>query len=124
MFRLAIPLLYMFGPRLLPPIIRFLRLVWRLTFDKRVPLILRALVPLAILYALSPKSIIPNFVPVIGRFDDLFFLGLAALLLTKLAPKHVLDEISGGALKKKLGLAVTSERVGDRGRVYRIAGSR
>ncbi len=29
-----------------------------------------------------------------------------------------------GALKKKLGLAVTSERVGDRGRVYRIAGSR
>jgi len=100
MLRLAMPLLYMFGPRLLPPIIRFLRLVWRLTFDKRVPLMLRALVPLAILYALSPRSIIPNFVPVIGRFDDFIFLGLAALLLTKLAPKHVVDELTGSAIKR------------------------
>jgi len=27
-----------------------------------------------------------------------------------------------GALKKKLGLTITSEKEGDRGRVYRIAG--
>ena len=100
MLRLAIPLLYMLGPRLLPPIIRFLRLIWRLTFDKRVPLLLRALVPLAILYALSPRSIIPNFVPIIGRLDDLLFLGLAALLLTKLAPRHVVDELTGSAIKR------------------------
>ena len=38
-------------------------------------------------------------------------------------PHSVRGAISG-TLKKKLGLAVTSERVGDRGRVYRIAGSR
>ncbi|MEE8370077.1 MAG: DUF3489 domain-containing protein [Dehalococcoidia bacterium] len=35
-------------------------------------------------------------------------------------PHSVRGAISG-ALKKKLGLAVTSERIGDRGRVYRIA---
>ncbi len=38
-------------------------------------------------------------------------------------PHSVRGAISG-ALKKKLGLAVTSERVGDGSRVYRIGGSR
>ncbi len=37
---------------------------------------------------------------------------------------HSVRGAISGALKKKLGLAVTSERVGDRGRVYRIAGAR
>ena len=38
-------------------------------------------------------------------------------------PHSVRGAISG-TLNKKLGLAVTSERVGDRGRVYQIAGTR
>ncbi len=37
---------------------------------------------------------------------------------------HSVRGAISGALKKKLGLAVTSERVGDGGRVYRIAGAR
>ncbi len=37
---------------------------------------------------------------------------------------HSVRGALSGALKKKLGLAMTSERVGDRGRVYRIAGAR
>ena len=95
-FRLAMPLLFMLGPRMLPPIIRFMRLVWRLTFDRRVNIILRALVPLAIAYGLSPWDFAPdNKVHVIGRFDDLIILGLAVLLLTKLAPQHVIDEHLG-----------------------------
>jgi uncharacterized membrane protein YkvA (DUF1232 family) len=95
LFRLAIPLLFLFVPRLLPRIIRFVRLVWRLTFDKRVPLALRLLLPLAILYALSPVDFIRDRVPVVGRFDDLLVLVLAVLLLTKLAPRHVVDEHLG-----------------------------
>jgi uncharacterized membrane protein YkvA (DUF1232 family) len=95
LFRLAIPLLFLFVPRLLPGIIRFVRLVWRLTFDKRVPLALRALLPLAILYVLSPVDFIRDRVPVIGRFDDVIVLVLAVLLLTKLAPRHVVDEHLG-----------------------------
>ena len=93
--RLAIPLLLFFVPRFLPHIIRFTRLVWRLSFDKRVSIFLRLLLPLAILYIISPKSIIPNWVPIIGRFDDLIFLALALLILTKLSPKDVLDELNG-----------------------------
>ncbi|MEE9208841.1 MAG: DUF3489 domain-containing protein, partial [Kiloniellales bacterium] len=37
---------------------------------------------------------------------------------------HSVRGAISGALKKRLGLAVTSERIGDRGRVYRIADSR
>lgn len=96
MFRLFTPILFMFGPRLLPPIIRLLRLIWRLIFDKRVPIVLRALVPLAIVYFLSPVDLLPDWRPFgIGRFDDLIVLGLAVLLLTRLAPQHVIDEHMG-----------------------------
>ena len=94
-FRLAFPLIYMFGPRLLPRVIRYLRLIWRLTFDKRVPLFLRLLVPLAIVYFISPVDLLRDWIPVIGRFDDVLVLGLATLLLTKFAPQHVLDDILG-----------------------------
>lgn len=94
LFRLAMPLLFYLAPRVLPQAIRFLRLVWRLTFDKRVPLVLRALVPLAVLYALLPLDPLDKF-GLLGRFDDLIVLGLAVLLLTKLAPKHVVNEHLG-----------------------------
>ena len=93
--RLAFPLLFFLAPRILPRIIRYLRLVWRLMRDKRVPIVLRALVPLAIVYVLSPLDLIRDRVPVIGRFDDLIVLALALLFLIKLSPQHVVDEHLG-----------------------------
>ena len=95
LYRLALPLVFMFAPRLLPVIIRYVRLIWRLTWDKRVHIVLRALVPLAILYVLSPYDLIRDRVPLIGRFDDLIVLGLALLLLIKLSPQHLVDEHMG-----------------------------
>ena len=97
LYRLAITFLFMLGPRMLPPIIRYLRLVWRLMFDRRVPIILRALVPLAIVYMFIPYDLIPDFRASYGlaRFDDLIVLGLAVTLLSKLAPQHVIDEHLG-----------------------------
>lgn len=91
-YRLAFPLLYFLAPRLLPKAMKFARLVWRLTFDKRVSIFLRALVPLALLYVISPYDILRDRIPILGRFDDLIILGLALLLLTKLAPQNVVDE--------------------------------
>ena len=91
-YRLAFPLLYFLAPRLLPKAMKFARLVWRLTFDKRVSIFLRALVPLALLYVISPYDILRDRIPILGRFDDLIILGLALLFLTKLAPANVLDE--------------------------------
>jgi uncharacterized membrane protein YkvA (DUF1232 family) len=93
--RLAFPFLYFLAPRLLPKVFKFGRLVWRLTFDKRVSIFLRALVPLAVLYILSPLDLIPDRVAILGRFDDLIILGLALLFLTKLAPPEIVDEHMG-----------------------------
>ena len=91
--RLAFPLLYFLAPKVLPKVFKFARLVWRLTFDKRVSIFLRALVPLAILYVLSPIDLIRDRLPYgVGRFDDLIIMGLALLFLTKLAPPAVVDE--------------------------------
>ena len=85
-FRLAFPLLHFLAPRFLPKAMKFARLVWRLTFDKRVSIFLRVLVPLALIYVISPYDILSDRIPILGRFDDLIIMGLALLFLTKLAP--------------------------------------
>ena len=106
MSRLLVNLFMLLLPRFLPAILRYALLVWRLTFDRRVSIFLRALVPLALLYILSPKDLIPDATPVLGRLDDLIILGLALLLLLKLAPPAVVDE--------HLGRAPRSERPEDK----------
>ena len=93
--RLALPLLFFLAPRLLPKAIKLGGLVWRLLFDKRVSIFIRALVPLALLYIISPFDLIKDRIPVLGRFDDLIVIGLALLFLIKLAPKSVVDEHMG-----------------------------
>ena len=93
--RLALPLLFFLAPRLLPKAIKLGVLVWRLLFDKRVSIFIRALVPLALLYIISPFDLLKDRIPVLGRFDDLIVIGLALLFLIKLAPKSVVDEHMG-----------------------------
>ena len=96
--RLVFPLIFFLAPRLLPKAIPFARLVWRLTFDNRVSIFLRILVPLSLIYVISPIDLIKDRLPFgIGRFDDLIILGLALLFLTKLAPKNIVDEHMGRA---------------------------
>ena len=93
--RLALPLLFFLAPRLLPKAIKLGVLVWRLLFDKRVSIFIRALVPLALIYIISPFDLIKDRIPVLGRFDDLIVIGLALLFLIKLAPKSVVDAHMG-----------------------------
>jgi uncharacterized membrane protein YkvA (DUF1232 family) len=82
-------------PRFLPQIIKYVVLVWRLIFDKRVNIVLRSLVPLALVYAIVPTDLVKDGVPIIGRCDDFIVFGLALLFLIKLAPKYVVDEHLG-----------------------------
>ena len=98
-YRLAFPLLYFLAPRFLPKALKFARLVWRLIFDKRVSIFLRALVPLAVIYIISPYDILRDRIPILGRFDDLIILGLALLFLTKMAPPNIVDEHMDGVIE-------------------------
>jgi uncharacterized membrane protein YkvA (DUF1232 family) len=95
MYRFAFPLLMMLVPRFLPQIFRYLVLIWKLIWDRRVNPILRSLVPLALLYFIVPFGLVHNRVPVLGRLDDIIILGLAVLFLIKLAPRHIVDEHLG-----------------------------
>ena len=55
----------------------YLRLLFGLFRDPRVSLFDKGLVVAAIAYAISPIDLIPDFIPIIGQADDVFFLLLA-----------------------------------------------
>ncbi len=95
MHRLLYPILMTLIPRMLPQVLRYLKLIWKLSFDRRVNIILRSLIPLALIYIVSPFDLVRDRLPIIGRIDDLLVFGVAALLLIKLSPKHVVDEHLG-----------------------------
>ncbi|MBI4306654.1 MAG: DUF1232 domain-containing protein [Chloroflexi bacterium] len=68
------------------------RLVFRLLRDRRVPLLARAIIPLLVLYLLSPIDLIPDFIPVLGYADDLLVLALAVWAFAKLADPAIVRE--------------------------------
>lgn len=70
------------------------RLACRLVRDRRVPLVPKLIIPLLVLYLMSPIDLIPDFIPVIGYLDDLLVLMLAVWAFTKLAPPGVAAEIA------------------------------
>ncbi len=115
MHRLLYPILMTLIPRMLPQVLRYLRLIWKLSFDRRVNLVLRGLIPLALIYIMSPFDLVRDRLPVIGRVDDLIVLGVATLLLIKLSPKHVVGE--------HLGREPISDRPEDRDPTQVVDGS-
>ena len=84
-WRMAFPLVFILAPRLIPPVARRVYLVWKLTFDHRVPLLLRLLVPGTLVYFLTPVGRLP----LVGPVGYLLVLSLAIWALFNLAPRHV-----------------------------------
>lgn len=67
--------------------------VYRLLLrDPRTPLLARALLWLAVGYALLPFDLIPDFLPVIGHLDDLLIVPGLALLALALVPEEVVRD--------------------------------
>ena len=59
---------------------------------KETPVLAKIIAAAAVVYALSPVDLIPDFIPVLGFLDDIIILpGLVALVI-KLVPKDVFDE--------------------------------
>lgn len=71
---------------------RDVSLVWWMLRDSRVPIYVKILPAVAVLYLLSPFDIIPGFLPIIGQLDDLGLLMLALGLFVRLAPREVVAE--------------------------------
>lgn len=77
------------------------RLILRLTLDRRVPFWLKLLLPVAVIYVISPYDVVPDFLPLLGRIDDLLALAAAGLLLILLAPRDVLMELAGSPAARR-----------------------
>ena len=75
--------------RLIP---NFLKLLFRLFKDSRVPLAEKAMLVGAIVYVISPLDLIPDVIPFIGQVDDLYLVSLVVLRLLARTDESVLHE--------------------------------
>jgi uncharacterized membrane protein YkvA (DUF1232 family) len=69
-----------------------LQLAGRLMRDERIPVLLRLIPPILVLYLALPIDLIPDFIPVIGQIDDILVVAVGVALLVRLAPMRVFDE--------------------------------
>src|SRR5260221_1003686 len=90
-----------FGIGIITRTIQQARLAWALIRDDRVPLLLKAIPLVALIYVLSPIDLIPDFIPVLGQLDDLGIAMLAISVFNSLASADIVSEhqqrLSGGA---------------------------
>jgi uncharacterized membrane protein YkvA (DUF1232 family) len=68
----------------------YLRLLWGLMWDRRVPQFEKVLVGGAIAYILMPLDWIPDFIPFFGEIDDVFLLVMSLQRLVQTAGRRVL----------------------------------
>ena len=68
-----------------------IRLAWYLLRSPEVPIYLKVLPALAIIYVLIPTDLIPDVFPVIGQLDDLTALIVGAKVFIELAPQDVVN---------------------------------
>jgi uncharacterized membrane protein YkvA (DUF1232 family) len=69
-----------------------LRLAGRLAADPRIPLAMRALPPLLVLYLAMPLDLIPDFIPLLGQLDDVIIVLVGVTLLLRFAPRAVIEQ--------------------------------
>ncbi len=75
------------------PILRnVFRLVWRLLTDSRVPLLTKAIVPVTLIYIVSPFDIIVDFIPILGQIDDIASLIIGVSLFLIFSPSNIVFE--------------------------------
>ncbi len=56
------------------------------------PLLPKVLIIIVVAYALSPIDLIPDFIPVLGYFDDLVLIPLGIWLALRIIPAHIIEE--------------------------------
>ena len=106
-WRLAYPFLFLFGPIILPKLVRTAYVVWKLSTDKRVNILLKLLVPGTLIYFLTPVSRIP----LIGFAGYFIVLSVAVYAFLNLAPREVVEEYAPWRVRRDFG---SRPRDGDR----------
>lgn len=75
--------------------------LWLAARDQRVPLMAKLIAGLVAAYALSPIDLIPDFIPVLGYFDDLLIIPAGIWLAVLLIPADVLEDLRFQAIEQE-----------------------
>lgn len=70
----------------------YIRLVWALLRDSRVPPPQKLILAGIVGYLLFPIDLIPDFIPVLGQLDDIAVVLLGLDLFIRSAPEEVVEE--------------------------------
>ena len=83
----------------------FLKLLFRLFKDSRVPTAEKAFLIGAIVYVISPIDLIPDVIPFVGQVDDLYLVALTILRMLNRSPADVVREHweGGGDIARIVG---------------------
>jgi uncharacterized membrane protein YkvA (DUF1232 family) len=99
-------------------VIKQLKLVWLLFRDRRVSVLTKAVLPISLLYIISPIDFLPDFFLGLGQLDDLGVILLGMALFVKLCPpelvNHYLNQLEYGDEFKDSGETVDT--------TYRVVG--
>lgn len=67
--------------------------------EKDVPLNIKAIIAIALIYVIFPVDIIPDFIPILGWIDDFIVL----IVVLKTVPQYITDDIRKKAVSKLEG---------------------
>jgi uncharacterized membrane protein YkvA (DUF1232 family) len=73
-------------------LLRQARLVWCLLWDRRVPLWLKVIPFLSLVYLAIPADIVPDVLVGLGQLDDVAVIALGCRLFLELSPSAVVQE--------------------------------
>jgi uncharacterized membrane protein YkvA (DUF1232 family) len=82
-------------------LVQQLKLVWRLLFDRRVPIWVKVVPFISIAYLFIPADIVPDFFVGLGQLDDLAIIALGLKLFLELAPPDVINEHMNALISAK-----------------------
>ena len=76
---------------MLTGLIKQAKLVWALFTDSRVSLWAKSVIPISLLYLISPIDFIPDVILGLGQLDDLGVILLGMTLFVRLCPPEIVD---------------------------------
>lgn len=85
------------------------RLLWYLMKDSEVPVYLKLIPILPIIYLLLPIDLVPDILLGFGQLDDLTALVVGAKMFLSLAPPHLVEQYRA-QIRQELGLEVPAEK--------------